>query len=215
MSPCSTPFPEADYWTTFVSLPFALNLTDAEIRDTPWIDVPIFDAPINWKVPDRKLHVGIHWAGSPLNKIDACRNVPLIQFLDLYRVPGIQLYSLQVGAKAMELHDKGLSPLVRDLVPFINGDPLITAAILQHLDVVIAVESFLPHLCAAIGKECWMPYSSQGLDYRVGVDGTDRLWSPKCRVFKQKPGETWEPVFEQIIYALVDRIASMENAKAA
>ena len=49
----------------------------------------------NWRIPDRKLHIGISWAGSPLNDIDKHRNIPVTQFFDLYKVPGIQLYSLQ------------------------------------------------------------------------------------------------------------------------
>jgi hypothetical protein len=67
--------------------------------------MPVYDfpgKPDTWKA-DAKLHIGISWAGSPQNEIDKLRNIPLIQFLDLYRVPGVQLYSLQVGPKAQEL----------------------------------------------------------------------------------------------------------------
>jgi len=107
--PCN--FPAADAWTTFVSLPFALQLTDDEIRNTPQfeIKVPRTNAK-QWKVPDRKLHIGIAWRGSAMNEINDYRSIPVTQFLDLYRVPGIQLYSLQVDANKTQLADTGCAP---------------------------------------------------------------------------------------------------------
>src|SRR5271166_1925686 len=205
LMPMSMPYPPADYWSTFISLPFALGLTDAEIRNAPPIDLPYYETPINWKVSDRKLHIGVQWAGSALNKIDTFRNFPVQMLYELYRVPGIQLYSLQVGPKAGELHETGGSPIVRDLVPYIR-DVVDTASILRHLDFVIGCESALGHICSCVDMEFWMPYSTQGLDYRVGVDGTDRIWTPHHRVFKKHIGQTWDDVFKKIIEALRERV---------
>jgi hypothetical protein len=203
LTPTSTPYPAADYWTTFVSLPYALGLSDEEIINAKQIDIPIYAVTRNWRVPDRKLHVGIAWAGSPLNKIDIHRNVPVKQFFSLCQVPGVQLYSMQVGDKSVEMHNSGGSPLIRDIVPYIN-DIVDTAALLQHLDLVICCESAMGHICAALGKECWMPYSRLGKDYRMGIDGTKQLWS-KHRPFLQGADLSWEPVFEQICQALEER----------
>ena len=73
-----------------------------------------------WKVPDRKFHIGIAWAGSPQNDIDKHRNIPIHHFVELYRVPGIQLYSLQVDAKKGDLNLWGFAPLIRDLSGYIR-----------------------------------------------------------------------------------------------
>jgi hypothetical protein len=128
--PCS--FPAADAWTTFVSLPFALGLSDDAIRNMPQIK---FDAPRTnakqWKVPDRKFHIGIAWAGSPLNDIDKHRCVPVTQFLELYRVPGIQLYSLQMDNKKHELFSTGCAPVIRDLSGIPTRVDSISSSILQ------------------------------------------------------------------------------------
>ena len=203
--PQPAPFPPADTWTTFVSLPSALGLSAEEIRSAPDIDIPNFFVPKNWRVPDRKLHVGIAWAGSPLNDIDRFRNIPLQHFAELYRVPGVQLYSLQVGDKARELSESGYSPIIYDLTPNIR-DVADTMALLQHLDLVITCESALGHICAAAGRECWLPYSRQGTDYRLGCMGEDRLWTPRHRIFKQGMDCKWEPVFAEIVEALRERI---------
>lgn len=196
----------SDYWSTFVSLPFALGLETQQIIDCPGIDVPIFSLPKTWKVPDRKFHIGIAWAGSPMNDIDKYRNIPLTQFLELYRVPGVQLYSFQVDARSKDLQDHGCTPLIKDLSGYIR-DVTATISLLQDIDLVITAESALGHICSAAGKECWIPYSYLGRDYRIGFHGTDneRMWAPKHRIFRQGRDATWGPVFERIVEALKDR----------
>ena len=208
--PKPAPFPEADCWTTFVSLPFALGLSDEEIRQTPHISYPVMPLPPGWKVPDRKLHIGIAWAGSDLNDINKHRSIPFEQFLDLYRVPGIQLYGLQIGRYAQQLYDHHGLPVVRDLSPYIR-DVVDTIAILKQLDLVICCESALGHIAALAGTECWLPYSRLGLDYRIGVKGNDQVWS-KHRVFKQGETLTWQPVFNDISFALEARIHGLDKA---
>jgi tetratricopeptide (TPR) repeat protein len=205
--PSPSNFPgDADAWSTFVSLPFALGLTDDEIKQAPNIDMPRPAMSNQWKVPDRKFHIGIAWSGSPMNDIDKHRNIPIHHFMELYRVPGIQLYALQCDAKKSDLNLWGFAPLVRDLSGFIR-DCADTNAILHSLDLVITVESALGHMCSMGGHECWIPYSWLGRDYRIGVnEGAERLWTPKHRVFQQSDDMRWEPVFERIVEALREKV---------
>lgn len=200
--PCN--FPAADAWTTFVSLPYALGLTDDQIRAVPNFETIRENIRTDWKVPDRKLHIGIAWAGSAQNDIDRHRSIPLTHFLELYRVPGIQLYSLQMDAKKAELFSTGSAPVIRDLSGYIR-DVADTFNILRNLDMVITIESALGHICSMIDKECWLPYSALGRDYRIGPDGSDRLWTPRHRIFPQRLGEGWAPVFDRIVDALRDK----------
>jgi hypothetical protein len=202
--PLPAHFPPADFWTTFVSLPFALGLTDADIRAAPGVDMPVFSLPKSWRVPDRKLHIGIAWAGSTANDINIHRSIPLVQFLDLHRVPGVQIYSLQADERAKDIGEQGLTTVIRDLKPYIR-DVADTVSLMQHLDLVITIESALGHIAAAAGKECWIPYSYQGRDYRIGNTGTDMIWTPRHRVFRQGKGESWQPVFDRIVEALCAR----------
>lgn len=203
--PFGSTFPQADAWSTFVSLPFALQLTDEEIRNAPNISVPHVSLPTTWMVPDQQLHIGIAWAGSTLNDINAHRSIPLSEFLELYRIPGIQLYSLQVGDRAEDVNSTGSIALVKHLTPYIR-DVCDTLALMRNLDLIITCESAMGHIAALGGKECWIPYSYMGHDYRVGHDGKDRLWTPKHRIFRQGPDMKWGPVFEQIIDALDEQL---------
>jgi tetratricopeptide (TPR) repeat protein len=209
--PSPANFPgDADVWSTFVSLPYAMVLTDKEIEKAPNIDVPRFPMPPLWKVPDRKFHIGIAWAGSPLNDIDKHRNIPIHHFVELYRVPGIQLYSLQVDDRKKDLNLWGFAPLIRDLSGYLR-DVADTYAILEQLDLVITVESALGHICSMGGHEAWVPYSHLGRDYRIGVNETSgRLWTPKHRIFQQSEDMRWEPVFERIVEALKEKVDGME-----
>ena len=212
--PQPSPFPQADYWSTFVSLPHALGLTDSEIVSQPHITCPKISLTSNWKVPDRKLHIGIAWKGNARSDIDKYRSIPFTQFLELYKVPGIQLYGLQMDAASNDLYEHGAAALVRDLKPYVN-DVTDTVGILQHLDMVICLESAIGHVCGLAGKECWIPYSFFGRDYRLGLTGESPVWYPKHRVFRQQKNEGWGPAFERINEALREKIDGNDPAGKA
>jgi hypothetical protein len=203
--PNNNQFPPADVWTTFVSLPATLGLTDEEIVNAAPIHIDRYDFTANWRIPDRKIHIGIAWAGSALNDIDRHRNIPVQHFLELYKVPGIQLYSLQKSERNKELYDIGGMSLVWDLTPYI-ATVVDTMALLRKLDLVICCESALVHMCNMIGVECWVPYSYLGRDYRTGIDGKDVLWGPRQRTFRQDSNMSWEASFERIVEALRERV---------
>lgn len=50
--PANTPFPVADYWTTPMSLPVPLGLTDQQIIDAPPLTVPEFFHIPHWKTKE-------------------------------------------------------------------------------------------------------------------------------------------------------------------
>lgn len=203
--PQPNPFPQADYWSTFMSLPAAMNLTDDEIMNRPHIDRPRFAAPSNWKLPDRKLHIGIAWKGNPLSDIDKHRSIPIEMFMELYRVPGIQLYSLQMDGASADLYEQLCLGVVPDLKTYIR-DVADTCATLDHLDMVISLESALGHICGLAGKECWIPYSFSGRDWRAGPRGDNSIWYPKHRFFRMEKGEGWKEVFQRINRALEEKL---------
>jgi hypothetical protein len=197
--------PAVDYWSTFVSLPTALGLTDRGIIEAKLPKVPSLAMSATWKDQTAKFHVGVAWCGNPKSDNNVWKSFPLVYLLDLYKVPGVALYSLQVGERAKDIHDAGASALIRDLTPYIT-DVVDTMALLRDLDLVITVESALGHICSAVGRECWIPYSYMGRDYRIGHDGTRRLWTPHHRIFKQGRDMAWQSVFDDIVAALGKKV---------
>lgn len=201
IQPLGNNFPGYDHWTTFVSLPFAMGLSEKEIVDAKHIDPKISASSRQWRVPDRKLHIGIAWAGSTLNLINAHRSIPIVHFLELYRVPGVQLYSLQVDERKQDLVDSGMAPVVRDLSGYIGGVHD-TIGIMKNLDLVIACESSVPHMAALADVPCWVPYSQLGKDFRIGITGEKAIWTPKARYWLQKRAGDWRPVFDAMVTEL-------------
>ena len=212
-------FAPADFYTSMVSLPWSMGLKQDEIVNTPQIKLPGSGVATMhqqaWKVKEAKFHVGIAWSGSTLNQINQYRSIPITSFLELARVPGVQLYSLQVNSNhsgaAKDIHDQGCVETIRDLAPHIS-DVSDTVSFLEHLDLVIACESALPHICAATGTEVWVPYSYLGRDYRLGHSGEIKLWCPTHRIFLQHEGETWDHVFERIVPALQEKVHGIDRA---
>lgn len=201
--PQDTTLPGADSWVPVMSIPLALGLTTAKIASQPQIwEVPASTSlPEGWKSKAADLHIGIAYAGSPLNEIDRWRSAPLTEFLRLYDVPGIQLYSLQVGDRAKDIHDAGAAGIIRDMSPWIK-DATHTAEIMRQLDLVITIDSFVGHLAGAMGKKCWTLVSRLGGDWRLGRSGDKPIWYPRTKLFRQGSAGTWGPVFDDVKAAL-------------
>lgn len=203
--PTTTNLPLADAWTPLGSIPAILKMSSGVFTSTK--NLPIRDLPQNdaaWKTPGKKLHIGIAWAGNKDNDIDHWRSVDIRTFLELYQVPGVQLYSLQVGERVIDLHNAGCAGLIRDLSPYIHN-ALDTASIMQELDLIVTIESFMGHLAGALGKQCFLLSSYMGGDYRVGRFGEHPIWYPNTTVFRQDERQDWKPVLNRIIKA-VDRM---------
>ena len=138
--------------------------------------------------PGTKVSVGIVWAASPGQLWSRIRSVPITKALRLAEVPGVRLYSLQVGPFAEDLHKSGSNLLISDLVPTIN-DFADTAAYMQQLDLIISVDSAAAHLAGALGRPVWMfnPFTPC---WRW-CKGSEP-WYPTMHLFNQdKPNDDW------------------------
>ena len=215
VTPQESAFPVADAWCPIFSMPHTLGLTTEEIRDAPqrWV-VPkeAGIVPIGWKARGRKLHIGIAYSGNPANEIDRWRSIPVTAFLELYRVSGVQLYSLQVGDRAQDLHLNGCASLIRDMSPWIR-DISDTAAIIRELDLVVSIESFVAHLCGAMNHPCLVLVSRNGGDWRCGRSGDRQLWYPKNKIIRQGADAAWRPVFDEAVRQVQDIVDGKQDGR--
>lgn len=148
------------------------------------------------------LRVGLVWAGGVYTK-NRHRNITLKQFIDLFRIPGMQFFSLQKGDAAAEL---GSIPpgLIIDLVPHLS-DFADTAAAIQALDLVISVDTAVAHVAGALAKPVWtlIPFAP---DWRWMLDREDSPWYPTMRLFRQpRPGD-WTSVIERVSAQLTGHV---------
>jgi ADP-heptose:LPS heptosyltransferase len=135
--------------------------------------------------------VGLVWAGNPGHKHDAKRSIAPQLLSTLCRAPGVTWFSLQ----------KGLPPPPR--VIDLAADFVETAAAMQHLDLVISVDTSVAHLAGALGKPVWTLLTFAP-DYRWFLDREDSPWYPTMRLFRQPAPGDWPSVLERVAQALED-----------
>jgi tetratricopeptide (TPR) repeat protein len=194
--------PAFDYQCPLMSLPLAFGTTLATI--------PAADGYLNAEAAEtlnraanshrENLHIGIAWSGNPRHKADATRSMPLEALLPLAKIPGLTLVSLQKGAGIEQL-----APL-RDRLPIedaasAHADMFETAALVDTLDLVLAVDTSIAHLAGAIGKPVWIMLSWVA-DWRWMEQRTDSPWYKSARLFRQSSAGDWASVVGQIVAEL-------------
>jgi hypothetical protein len=149
---------------------------------------------------DRRLKVGIAWAGNAAHTKDRHRSTSVATFAPLSAIPGIALVSLQKGSPeltpavlpdGMELIDH-----TADLHDFVD-----TAALIAHLDLVISVDTAVVHLAGAMAKPVWtlLPFVP---DWRWLLNRPDTPWYPTMRLFRPPAIDAWAAVMQQVADAL-------------
>jgi len=188
--------PAFDFHVPIMSLP---NIFDTSIDTIP-AAIPYFDVEQFSRVvtPDteKKLKVGIVWAGNPEQQVDCWRSMKLSDMESLFCVEGVQFYSLQVGQTVDELNNNKCSDSIIDLSDHLT-DYAATASVIEQLDLVISVCTSVAHLAGALGKPVWI-LLSKAADYRWLLDTDTSPWYPDARLFRQTEMGDWQSVVEEV-----------------
>jgi tetratricopeptide (TPR) repeat protein len=159
-----------------------------------------------------KLRVGIVWQGNPAHRNDRRRSVPLTQFEPLFRVPGVQIVSMQVGAGAKQLSEVAKRWPIADLASLFDPSSFAdAAAVLCELDLLVSVDTAIVHLAGALGRPVWvaLPFAA---DWRWLREREDTPWYPTMRLFRQRQSGQWAEVFERMATALDKRSLAHKQA---
>ncbi len=141
-----------------------------------------------------RIKVGLAWRGSPGHENDAERSMDASFLGPLLEVPGIDFFSLQVGASPPD----GLA----DLAPKLN-DFADTAAVMACLDLVVSVDTAQAHLAGALGVPLWLALAFAP-EWRWPREGGSTPWYPSARLFRQPAPGDWEGVVKGMVGALYD-----------
>jgi Flp pilus assembly protein TadD len=205
------PLPHFDVQCPLLTLPLVLATTRQNIPSlVPYLKADE-QAVKRWAQrfasDDRRLKVGLCWAGSPKFRADQLRSPrELALFAPLGKVQGVSWYSLQKGAAAEQAKHP---PAGLNLVDWTSelADFADTAALIANLDLVVTSDTAVAHLAGALGKPVWTLLSFVP-DWRWMLDRADSPWYPTMRLFRQpKPGD-WRSTIDQVIYALADKARS-------
>ncbi|MGA2229659.1 MAG: tetratricopeptide repeat protein [Tepidisphaeraceae bacterium] len=153
---------------------------------------------------DGGLKVGIAWAGRPTHANDKNRSTALANFAPLGDVPGVSLYSLQVGPQTAELANAPLGMRIVDLSSRLTSFDA-TAAVIAELDLVIAVDTVVIHLAGAFAKPVWSLLAFCP-DWRWMMNRTDTPWYPTMRLFRLPRKGDWAAAFAQVKAALAKEV---------
>ena len=216
--------PACDVHAHLMSLPLILGTTLENLPSRPYLSVetttglawrPIVAQTLSRLGPPglaegrhtgRDFTIGIAWQGNRGNTIDRWRSFPLALFAHLAKLPGVRLISLQMGDGTEQVAElAGRFPVAElrqeDDGDDPRGDFADTAAVMSHLDLVVAPESAVAHLAGSLGRKVWVPLSTVG-DWRWMLEREDSPWYPTMRLFRQSAPGDWETVFERMAGAL-------------
>lgn len=165
-------------------------------------DAPEEPAPVVVRPPPR-LRVGINWQGNPSSAVDVGRSAPLSAFAPLAELEGVELVSLQWGYGEEQIDDVPFADRIVRLAADrdAEGTFMDTAGILQHLDVVVTIDSALVHLAGARGRPAFLALRAVP-DWRWGRGGERTHLYPSVRLFRQSRAGEWGDVFTRIAAAV-------------
>ncbi len=145
---------------------------------------------------DRRMRVGLVWAGRKTHVNERNRSMKLRQFADLGSVSNAAFYSLQMGDPAAEAANP---PPGLKLTDWTGGltDFADTAALIENLDLIVAVDTAVAHLAGAIGKNVWV-LLPMAPDWRWMLEREDTPWYPTMRLFRQKLRGDWADVVRRV-----------------
>ncbi len=197
-----------DYHCPLLSLPLAFRTTLETIpANIPYLRANV-EKSLFWKEKlgeKSKPRIGLVWSGGfrpnqpDLWAVNSRRNIPLAKLVAL-KNPKIEYHSLQKGqpaeAELAELkRTKWDGPDIIDFTSLLN-DFSDTAALVENLDLVIAVDTATAHLAGAMGKPVWI-LNRFDTCWRWLLDRDDSPWYPSARLFRQQQIGNWAGVIDR------------------
>lgn len=188
---------EYNYHISLLSLPLFFTTT--------YQTIPVEDAYLTvnkrsnekWKEiidKNKKLKVGLVWAGNPNHSRDKQRSINFSEFESLLSVEEVEFFSLQKFNDGDVRRDSLDESRITKLEINTFDD---TAAIIENLDLVISVDTSVAHLAGSMGKPVWnLIYYYP--DWRWGLEGSATPWYPSMKLFRQPNPLNWKSVLEDV-----------------
>jgi hypothetical protein len=189
-----------DYWVPIMSLPGILGVTLETLpRVQSYLNADA-ERVKAWQArlgPKTRMRVGFCWSGRPDSWLNQHKAVPFETMLDLIRsCPEYEWINLQADASSEQeaaLDQVGVSRYPGTIHNFAD-----TAALMQHLDVVVGVDTAVSHLAAALGRPTWIMLNAYATDWRWLTDRDSSPWYSTARLFRQPRRGDWTSVTDKV-----------------
>ncbi|HZZ01995.1 tetratricopeptide repeat protein [Paraburkholderia sp.] len=202
-----TPDGQYDFWVPMMSVPSCVG---TELSTIPAKVPYIFADKAKIKAWRKRMDaagkskrkVGLVWSGSPTFGNDRYRSMALADLGALSELENVAWYALQKGPAHAQLEDAPEAFRAHDFTADLtNFDD--TAALIMNLDLVIAVDTGVAHLAAALGKPVWVLLPANS-DWRWLEERSDSPWYPAMKLFRQTTLGNWAPVVKRVSEELRD-----------
>ena len=127
---------------------------------------------------------------------DRSRMIPLTLLEPLLARTDACFYSLQGGEDNAEWAQIRKRYSLEDASDYGDG-LLMLAAVMEHLDLVITIDTMAAHLAGAMGKPVWL-LLQHAADWRWMLDRADSPWYPTMRIFRQQMPGAWQGVIDAV-----------------
>jgi hypothetical protein len=191
---------EFDYWVPIMSIPGILGIT---LDTLPQVQSYLNADPVAvraWQQrlgPKTRMRVGFGWSGRPDSWLNQHKAVPFETMLELIKsTPEYEWINLQVDAsdqQEAELAAAGVTRYPGSVHSFAD-----TAALMQHLDVVVGVDTAVSHLAGALGRPTWIMLNAYATDWRWLTDRDSSPWYSGARLFRQPSRGDWASVTKKV-----------------
>jgi tetratricopeptide (TPR) repeat protein len=206
--------PAFDLHVPMLSLPLLFRTTPESIpAGVPYLFADP-DLSAEWarrlSAHSSKLRLGLAWASNPKNRQARKRDIRFSLLEPLLKIEGIDFFSLQIGegGKQLQMLPKtaGVIDYTDDIQDFSD-----MAAFMSQLDLIISVDTAVPHLAGALGRPVWTLLAHVP-DWRWGATGEKTPWYPTMRLFRQPAAGDWTSVIRQVTAELTATARAFERA---
>jgi ADP-heptose:LPS heptosyltransferase len=87
-----------------------------------------------------------------------------------------------------------------------------TAAAIEHLNLIISIDTSVAHLAGAMGKPVWV-LLLRSPDWRWLMDREDSPWYPTMRLFRQSRPGRWDEAIREMGHELRALVNAWERQK--
>lgn len=193
--------PEGDYCISVCSLPLVFKIDSFDkIPNKPYIFAP--DLPRPKEFNKKQFNIGLCYAGNSDHPRDHTRSMFLEHFAPIIKTEGVQVFNIMKNVNPIRNWPQGKVNVSRNSqnLPIIDLAPKISnmkdlSHYINHLDLVITVDSAVAHLAGAMGKPVWNLIGRE-VDWRW-MDDTDKShWYPSMKIFRYK--NSWEELVKEV-----------------
>jgi tetratricopeptide (TPR) repeat protein len=178
-------FPAGEYAAAIplFGLISALSIPAVELRQVTALNLGGPASATAQGVGDRSilLHLGIVSGGNPMRRDDWRRSLALNDLSPLAALEGVQWTNLMIDQRderAQMIEMFGARDPMKSVSDFRD-----TAELIVGLDAVVAIDSSVAHLAAALGKRVWV-LAPMSLDWRWQIGDDTKPWWPNVELLR-------------------------------